>query len=371
MATVDLVNVYKKYGQQTVLDKINLTIEKGEFVAVIGPSGCGKSTLLRLVAGLDGVTEGSILINNECVNSIPPHKRDMAMVFQSYALYPHMTVYDNMAYGLKLRGMKKDAIQKRVNDVAGLLHLTDYLQRKPHALSGGQRQRVAMGRAIVRSPAVFLFDEPLSNLDTKLRTEMRHEIKKLHQELNTTCLYVTHDQIEAMTMAARVLVLNNGKIEQFDSPQRLYQQPASVFVAEFVGLYPVNFLRGTLDSKQKNIQTELGITFPWPSENMITTDKEKVLIGIRPEHLHISDDTKDDTIEVRVAFIDNMGSDKLIHAHSIIDKQYITIKTSAETMINEEVIRIKPIVHKANLFQQQTGLRIGGWHGGCASDNVK
>ncbi|MGQ3889028.1 ABC transporter ATP-binding protein [Legionella sp. CNM-1927-20] len=362
MATVDLINVCKRYGQQTILDRINLTIDKGEFVAVIGPSGCGKSTLLRLVAGLDEVSEGRILINNECVNSIPPHRRDMAMVFQNYALYPHMTVYDNMAYGLKLRGMKKEAIRKRVNEVADLLQLSSYLQRKPHALSGGQRQRVAMGRAIVRSPAVFLFDEPLSNLDTKLRAEMRHEIKKLHQELNTTCLYVTHDQIEAMTMAARVLVLNSGKIEQFGSPQLLYQQPASVFVAEFVGLYPVNFLPGIVNLKQRKIQTNLGIDLPWPNENQANADQEKVLIGIRPEHLHISPESKDDTIEVRVAFIDNMGSDKLIHAQSIINEQRFTIKTSAETIITEEIIRIKPIVRKANLFQQQTGLRIGGWH---------
>ncbi|WP_131781456.1 ABC transporter ATP-binding protein [Legionella gresilensis] len=362
MATVDLIDVYKRYGQQTILNKINLTIDKGEFVAVIGPSGCGKSTLLRLVAGLDQVTEGRILINNECVNSIPPHRRDMAMVFQNYALYPHMTVYDNMAYGLKLRGMKKEAIRKRVSEVADLLQLSSFLQRKPHALSGGQRQRVAMGRAIVRSPAVFLFDEPLSNLDTKLRAEMRHEIKKLHQELNTTCLYVTHDQIEAMTMAARVLVLNNGKIEQFGSPQLLYQQPASVFVAEFVGLYPVNFLPGTVNLKQRKIQTNLGIDLPWPNDNLTRTDQERVLIGIRPEHLHISSESKDDTIEVKVSFIDNMGSDKLIHAQSIINEQRFTIKTSAETIITEEIIRIKPIVRKANLFQQHTGLRIGGWH---------
>ncbi|STX29276.1 sn-glycerol 3-phosphate transport system ATP-binding protein [Legionella beliardensis] len=361
MATVNLIDVCKQYGQQTILNHINLTIERGEFIAVIGPSGCGKSTLLRLVAGLDEVSSGRILINNECVNETPAHRRDMAMVFQSYALYPHMTVYDNMAYGLKLRGMKKEAIKQRVTDVAALLHLSDYLQRKPQALSGGQRQRVAMGRAIVRSPAVFLFDEPLSNLDTKLRAQMRHEIKKLHQELNTTCLYVTHDQVEAMTMAARILVLNNGKVEQFGSPQLLYQKPASIFVAEYIGLYPVNFLPGKLNTHQKKIQTNFGFDFPWPDEHQPMMDNESVLIGIRPEHLHITDES-DDTIEVRVSFIDNMGADKLIHAYSLHDNHRFTIKTSAETIINKEIIKVKPVVNKANLFQQQTGLRIGGWH---------
>ena len=217
---------------QLILDKINLSIDKGEFVAVVGPSGCGKSTLLRLVAGLDLVSSGSILINNQCVNKIPAAQRDMAMVFQNYALYPHMTVFDNMAYGITMRGMKAAFIRQKVEEVANLLQLTDYLQRKPQALSGGQRQRVAMGRAIVRSPAVFLFDEPLSNLDAKLRAEMRYEIKKLHQQLNTTCLYVTHDQTEAMTMASRVLVLNKGRVEQVGSPQK-YINNRLLFVAGF------------------------------------------------------------------------------------------------------------------------------------------
>jgi sn-glycerol 3-phosphate transport system ATP-binding protein len=361
MATVNLIDVCKQYGEQVIFDHINLAIERGEFVAVIGPSGCGKSTLLRLVAGLDEVSKGHILINNECINKTPPHRRDMAMVFQSYALYPHMTVYDNMAYSLKLRGMKKEAIRKQVSETAALLHLSEYLQRKPKSLSGGQRQRVAMGRAIVRSPAVFLFDEPLSNLDTKLRTEMRHEIKKLHQELNTTCLYVTHDQVEAMTMATRILVLNNGRIEQFGSPHLLYQQPASTFVAEFIGLYPVNFLPGKLNGKQKRIQTNLGLDFPWPNEHSALIDNDNVLIGIRPEHLHITNESRDDTIKVRVAFIDNMGADKLIYAYSLQNNHRLTIKTTAETTVNEEIIKVRPILNKANLFQEHTGLRLGGW----------
>lgn len=212
-------------------------------MVIVGPSGCGKTTLLRLIAGLEEISSGSILINNQCVNKIPAAKRDMAMVFQNYALYPPMTVFENMAYGLKMRRYKKEDIKNRVNAAAQMLRLTPYLERKPQALSGGQKQRVAMGRAIVRSPAVFLFDEPLSNLDANLRTEMRHEIRRLHQQLNTTSLYVTHDQTEAMTMAERVIVLNQGIVEQIGTPQELYQSPATLFVAGFTGQYPLNVFR--------------------------------------------------------------------------------------------------------------------------------
>lgn len=219
MATVSLIEVSKNVGPTTILNNINVSIKKGEFMVIVGPSGCGKTTLLRLIAGLDDISSGSILINNQCVNEIPAAKRDMAMVFQNYALYPHMTVFENMAYGLKMRRFKKEDIKQRVHEAAQLLQLTPYLERKPQALSGGQKQRVSMGRAMVRSPAVFLFDEPLSNLDAKLRTEMRHEIRRLHQQLNTTSLYVTHDQTEAMTMAERVMVLNQGLVEQIGTPR--------------------------------------------------------------------------------------------------------------------------------------------------------
>jgi ABC-type sugar transport system ATPase subunit len=361
MATVNIVDVGKSYGSHRILDGVSLSVEKGEFVAIVGPSGCGKSTLLRLVAGLEEVGSGQILINDQCVNKIAPSKRDIAMVFQSYALYPHMTVYDNMAYGLKMRGMKAADIANRVNEVASLLQLSDYLQRKPQALSGGQRQRVAMGRAIVRSPSVFLFDEPLSNLDAKLRGEMRHEIKKLHQQLKTTCLYVTHDQTEAMTMASRVLVLNKGKVEQIGSPQMLYQQPASIFVAGFTGPYPINFLPGKIDLQQQKIVTKAGIELPLPCLDSSVKSNEDVVLAIRPEHLALATRHKKGAIDVKIEFIDDMGADKLIHARSLCGEQHFSIKTSADTLIIDKNIAIELMINKANLYHKKTGLRIGGW----------
>jgi len=360
MATVNIDHISKYYGQQAVLDDVSLTIEKGEFVAVVGPSGCGKSTLLRLVAGLDTVSSGSILINNICVNKIPAAKRDMAMVFQSYALYPHMTVYDNMAYGLKMRGMKKIEIEQKVQDVAAMLQLTDFLQRKPQALSGGQRQRVAMGRAIVRSPAVFLFDEPLSNLDAKLRTEMRHEIKKLHQKLNTTCLYVTHDQTEAMTMASRVLVLNKGKIEQLGTPQTLYNKPASLFVASFTGHYPINFISASLHYEDKKIVTACGMDIPLPRLNTSDTEHE-VVIAIRPEHLKLTNRSQPHSFPVMIDFIDDMGADKLVHVQNLSGTQRFCIRVSADTEIKDSELAVQLSLQKANLYQKKSGLRLGGW----------
>ena len=361
MATVTIVDVSKHYGRELILDRVSISVEKGEFVAVVGPSGCGKSTLLRLVAGLDDVSTGEILINGQCVNKIHPSRRDMAMVFQGYALYPHMSVFDNMAYGLKMRGMKSNAIQSRVMEVASMLQLSDYLQRKPKELSGGQRQRVAMGRAIVREPAVFLFDEPLSNLDAKLRGEMRHEIKKLHQQLNTTCLYVTHDQTEAMTMASRVLVLNNGQIEQIGSPQTLYQQPASIFVAGFTGHYPINFLPGRIDFSQQKVLLALGVELPLPTPYSSINDNDEVILGIRPEHLVLTARDKKGTIPANIEFIDDMGADKLIHVLSLCAKYRFSIRIITETEITTKEVGIELIVNKANLFHQKTGLRIGGW----------
>ncbi|KTD36103.1 sn-glycerol-3-phosphate transport, ATP binding protein [Legionella nautarum] len=362
MSTVNLVKVSKYQGQQLILDQLSLTIDKGEFVAVVGPSGCGKSTLLRLVAGLDTVSSGNILINNQCVNEIPPAKRDMAMVFQNYALYPHMTVFDNMAYGLKMRGMKTDLIRQKVAEVAALLHLSDYLTRKPSALSGGQRQRVAMGRAIVRSPAVFLFDEPLSNLDAKLRNEMRQEIKKLHQQLKTTSLYVTHDQTEAMTMASRVLVLNKGRVEQIGTPRNLYQQPASLFVAGFTGHYPINFLAAKVNLSSQKVISELGFELALPKLNESVTCGEEVILGIRPEHLNIVANNKPGAISVKVEYIDDMGADKLIQTLSLCGKARFSIRTSADTEVINNQLALDLVIKKANLFHKKTGLRLGGWH---------
>ncbi|CEK10470.1 ABC transporter ATP-binding protein [Legionella hackeliae] len=362
MSTVNLIDVTKLFGQQPILDRISLNIEQGEFVAVVGPSGCGKSTLLRLVAGLDMVTSGTILINNQCVNQIPPAKRDMAMVFQTYALYPHMTVFDNMAYGLKMRGVKTKLIQQRVHEVAAMLQLSDYLERKPNALSGGQRQRVAMGRAIVRSPAVFLFDEPLSNLDAKLRTEMRYEIKKLHQQLNTTSLYVTHDQTEAMTMASRVLILNSGKVEQIGTPHALYNQPASLFVASFTGHYPINFLPAKINLTSQKITTELGLEFPLPPLKESIACGTEVVIGIRPEHLRVSDKNKSSVLPVKLEFVDDMGADKLIQAITVCGKAKFSVRVPADIEIIDNQFALELTVNKANLFHQKTGLRLGGWH---------
>jgi sn-glycerol 3-phosphate transport system ATP-binding protein len=361
MTTVDLINVSKTYGSKLILNDMNLSIHKGEFIVVVGPSGCGKSTLLRLVAGLEDITSGKILINGVCVNAIPPAQRNIAMVFQNYALYPHMTVFENMAYGLKMKKLNAHEIHKKVSEVANMLQLTPFLRRKPFELSGGQRQRVAMGRAIVRSPAIFLFDEPLSHLDAKLRTEMRHEIKKLHQKLNTTCLYVTHDQTEAMTMGDRLIVLNNGVIEQIDTPQTLYQNPASLFVASFIGHYPINILPAKIDLTQRKVITEAGISFPLPSLDIKPTCGEEVLVAIRPENLEVIQSDNNPPI-VNIAFVDDMGSDKLIYLSSSCEKFKFTIRASLDQEISSPPYGLKLKAKKANLFHPKTGLRLGGWN---------
>ena len=368
MATVNLLQVSKQLGQQTILDQINLSIEKGEFVAVVGPSGCGKSTLLRLIAGLDEPTSGTISINNQCVNKIPASERDMAMVFQSYALYPHMTVFDNIAYGLKMRRIKPDEIKTRVTKVAEMLQLTAFLTRKPRDLSGGQKQRVAMGRAIVRSPAVFLFDEQLSNLDAKLRTEMRYEIKKIHQVLKTTCIYVTHDQTEAMTMATRIVILNNGKIVQVGTPQALYHEPASLFVAGFTGHYSSNFLPGVIDNDSQQVKMELGFSFTLPRLQESVNSGEGVILGIRPEHVKLTTNERlPGTVPVFIEFIDDMGADKLIHTKTLCGRAKFTARIPSDQPIDCDNLAVVLLTDKANLFHSVTGRRIGGWYNGKSS----
>lgn len=361
MAMVNMKSVSKCYGTHCILNEINLTIGRGEFVAIVGPSGCGKSTLLRLVAGLDAVTSGDILINDKCVNKTPPAARDMAMVFQNYALYPHMTAYDNMAYGLKMRGVKKNQIRERVEEVARLLQMTDYLNRKPLLLSGGQRQRVAMGRAIVRSPAVFLFDEPLSNLDAKLRTEMRYEIKKLHQQLKTTSLYVTHDQTEAMTMADRIVILNKGLIEQVGTPQDLYHKPGSMFVASFIGHYPMNFIPANIDLKQHVVTTVMGSTLPLPILKKSMNCKDPVMIGVRPEHLYVSPKPTLDTFIVKILFVDDLGADKVVQVSTLCGDLSLSVRVAGGTLLHDEHLNIGMDLNKANLFCQKTETRLGGW----------
>src|SRR5690349_17936123 len=288
MASIQLKNVVKKYGkgkhELQVIHGVNAEIADREFIVIVGPSGCGKSTLLRMVAGLEAISSGEISIGDRVVNALEPKDRDIAMVFQNYALYPHMTVFDNMAYGLRIRGLDKTAIKERVAKAASILQLDSLLERKPRALSGGQRQRVAMGRAIVRDPQVFLFDEPLSNLDAKLRVQMRVEIKRLKQTLATTSIYVTHDQVEAMTLADRLIVMNAGRAEQIGAPIELYERPASVFVGGFIGSPAMNFLPGrTADG---HVLLDGGAALPLPVGSAAAPGLA-VTVGMRPEHFAI------------------------------------------------------------------------------------
>ncbi|MGB9410556.1 MAG: sn-glycerol-3-phosphate ABC transporter ATP-binding protein UgpC [Pseudolabrys sp.] len=290
MAEVALRQVVKKYGDVEAVRAIDLDIPNNEFVVLVGPSGCGKSTTLRMIAGLEEITSGDISIGGEVVNDLPPKDRDIAMVFQNYALYPHMTAFDNMAFGLKLRKFSKAEIRQRVEHAARILDITELLERRPKALSGGQRQRVAMGRAIVRNPKVFLFDEPLSNLDAKLRVQMRTEIKRVHQKVKTTTVYVTHDQVEAMTLADRVVVMNQGRIEQIGTPHDLYHHPRTRFVAGFIGSPAMNFIPCRLEQAGSGLRARISdtIALPVPSDRearyRLVVSKELVL-GLRPEHI--------------------------------------------------------------------------------------
>ncbi len=309
MASVALRNVAKTFNALTVVQGITMDIDDGEFIVVVGPSGCGKSTLLRMVAGLEAVSEGEIVVGGRVVNDLEPKDRDIAMVFQNYALYPHMSVRDNMAYGLRIRGMGKTEIGERVQRAAGILELGALLDRKPRQLSGGQRQRVAMGRAIVREPAVFLFDEPLSNLDAKLRVQMRFEIQKLHRRLRTTTLYVTHDQVEAMTLAQRMLVMNAGRTEQIGTPMDVYENPATQFVAGFIGSPSMNFLGAKARGDGDVALDRGGIV---RHVNGAAEAGRAVTVGIRPEHLEPCDPQRAQ-LSGTVEMVELLGADALVH----------------------------------------------------------
>ncbi|MFN4361029.1 MAG: sn-glycerol-3-phosphate import ATP-binding protein UgpC [Hylemonella sp.] len=304
MASLTLTNVIKRYGHgpkaNQVIHGVNASVGDGEFIVIVGPSGCGKSTLLRMVAGLEEISDGEIRIGERVVNRLEPAERDIAMVFQNYALYPHMSVYDNMAYGLKIAKVPKDEIRARVEKAAGILELMPYLERKPRQLSGGQRQRVAMGRAIVRQPQVFLFDEPLSNLDAKLRAQTRLEIQKLHRELGITSLFVTHDQVEAMTLAQRMIVMNAGRMEQFGTPEEVYHRPASTFVASFIGAPPMNLLSSAPHVKPGTI------------------------LGVRPEHLQIVAQPAADGWTVQVEAVEMLGAERLLYTR--VDSEQIIVR---------------------------------------------
>ena len=321
MASVTFQNITKKFGDMTAVDNLNIHVEDKEFLVLVGPSGCGKTTALRLLAGLEEVSEGEIKIADRVVNDVAPKDRDIAMVFQSYALYPHLSVYDNMAFGLKLRKTPKEEIKRRVAEAADILGIQELLQRKPRQLSGGQRQRVAVGRAIVREPKVFLFDEPLSNLDAKLRVQMRAEISKLHQRLQTTFIYVTHDQTEAMTMATRIAVINKGKLQQLDSPQNLYDYPNNLFVAGFIGSPAMNFFPAKLRKDGNKVIVDAGdLSVPIPAEKVGVykshLDKD-VIFGIRPENIHDPEfapsNIHGEKVSTKVDVTELMGNETLLH----------------------------------------------------------
>ena len=352
MASVEIRDVRKAYGNAQVLHGVSVDIQDGEFVILVGPSGCGKSTLLRMLAGLESITGGEIRIGPRVVNDIPPKERDIAMVFQNYALYPHMTVAENMAFSMRLRRAKKSDIEVRVNRAADILGLTKLLGRYPKELSGGQRQRVAMGRAIVRDPKVFLFDEPLSNLDAKLRVAMRAEIKELHQRLRTTTVYVTHDQIEAMTMADKIVVMRDGIVEQIGAPLDLYDKPGNIFVAGFIGSPAMNLLEGRIEGGNLRHQgrpapAAAGRTIPPPSGRPL-------VYGLRPEHITLSDTG----VPVEVVVVEPTGSETLIvvkGGHTELDclfRSRILPKPG-------ETLRILPDIAHVHLFDAESGR---GWN---------
>jgi len=327
MGAIDIKSAGKIYPNGTrALEDVSITINDGEFVVLVGPSGCGKTTLLRMVAGLEDITEGEIAIGDKTVNEVAPKDRDIAMVFQNYALYPHMSVYDNMAFSLKLRKLPKDEIEQKVKDAAKTLEISELLERKPKALSGGQRQRVAMGRAIVRNPQAFLMDEPLSNLDAKLRVQMRAELGQLHTQLQTTTLYVTHDQVEAMTMGDRVAVIRKGELQQIDTPREIYSNPKNIFVAGFIGSPSMNFVYAKIKSKDDVIELTFGdnqITYKdEKKEKLKSFENKEIVLGIRPEAFedgHFANQSDySESIKVKVSLLEQLGSDSYIHFYKDI-----------------------------------------------------
>ena len=357
MARVVLEDVVKVFGKTKVVHEVCAQFEDGEFVVIVGPSGCGKSTVLRMIAGLEEVTAGKVFIGDELVNNIEPKDRRIAMVFQNYALYPHMSVFNNMAYGLKLQKHSKAEIKRRVNEAADLLQLGDYLKRKPRQLSGGQRQRVAMGRALVRKPAVFLFDEPLSNLDAKLRHQMRVELKKLHKELGTTMIYVTHDQVEAMTLADKIVVINDGRIEQIGSPDDIYHDPASRFVAGFIGSPPMNIFTGQLENDGR-LQLPGGYSITLNEAASQSTGQ--VLVGIRPEKVILTNEEAAGSHAVKIDFVEKLGAGELLYSHVGEEQLVVSLPTSdqpAKLTVNGCFARFAP--ENLYFFSPETGKRTG------------
>ncbi|NTA50018.1 sn-glycerol-3-phosphate ABC transporter ATP-binding protein UgpC [Agrobacterium tumefaciens] len=365
MAGLAIDNVRKTYGALNVLHGVSVDIEDGEFVILVGPSGCGKSTLLRMIAGLEDISGGEVRIGDRVVNDVEPKERDIAMVFQNYALYPHMTVANNMAYSLKLRKVPSEEISARVRNAAGILGLEKYLDRFPRQLSGGQRQRVAMGRAIVRNPQVFLFDEPLSNLDAKLRVAMRAEIKELHQRLKTTTVYVTHDQVEAMTMADKIVVMHDGVVEQIGAPLELYDRPRNLFVASFIGSPSMNFVRGKIHAG--TFMTESGLLLPLPQASAKAFEGRATTYGVRPEHFRLTTADAADGVPVEVVVIEPMGSETQV----VVRDPNVRSARAAEgnqdlvCVFRERIsarpgdtIYVAPEADNIHLFDSKSGLRL-------------
>ena len=353
MATVSIRNVRKRFGSTEVLHGVSVEIEDGEFVILVGPSGCGKSTLLRMLAGLENISDGEIAIGEQVVNDVPPKARDIAMVFQNYALYPHMTVKDNMAFALTLGNASKAMIEEKVGRAAQILGLRPYLNRYPRQLSGGQRQRVAMGRAIVRDPQVFLFDEPLSNLDAKLRVQMRAEIKELHQRLQTTTIYVTHDQIEAMTMADKIVVMNGGHVEQIGAPLDLYDRPNNLFVAGFIGSPAMNFVRGKVAGGGFHAESGMALPLGGGSGSVSPGEGRPMVYGIRPEHFQLSPEG----LPAKVHVIEPTGSETQVMAE-FAGTPIIAAFRERVSARPGETIRIAPDPALVHLFDAETGARI-------------
>ena len=341
MGAINITNVGKIYPNGTrALEDVNIEINDGEFVVLVGPSGCGKTTLLRMVAGLEDITEGEISIADKVVNEVAPKDRDIAMVFQNYALYPHMSVYDNMAFSLKLRKLPKDEIDNKVREAAKTLEISELLDRKPKALSGGQRQRVAMGRAIVRNPQAFLMDEPLSNLDAKLRVQMRAELGQLHSQLNTTTLYVTHDQVEAMTMGDRVAVIRKGKLQQIDTPREIYLYPKNIFVAGFIGSPSMNFVYATTKTVKNRAEISFGdskISSKNAPENLKKFEGKEIVLGIRPEafedSIFANSEEYTEKISINISLLEQLGSDTYIHFYK--DIKPVQTKAIEEILADE------------------------------------
>jgi multiple sugar transport system ATP-binding protein len=363
LATVTFDHLYKRFGDDVVaVNDLNLEIGDGEFICLVGPSGCGKTTALRCVAGLEDISDGRLLIGDRVVNNVAPKDRDIAMVFQSYALYPHMTVYDNLAFGLKLRKINKQDIDRRVKEAAEILGLERFLDRKPRALSGGQRQRVALGRAIVREPSVFLMDEPLSNLDAKLRVQTRAEIARLHQRLGTTTIYVTHDQVEAMTMGDRIAVMRDGLLQQIGSPQELYDHPVNIFVAGFIGSPSMNFATATADGKDLVLGgVKLELTGQQARAADSRPDGANVLIGFRPEHIELANGQSAEAVRfpAKVDVVEYLGNEELIHAQTE-GNEIVALLPSDKKVVVGDTVNFTVPMDKLHIFDPESEKTLAG-----------